>query len=116
MDEQESRMKDALAAISAENIRLRNAEVNLGAQFAAMQRLLSEMGDYFEDSSEKLVAVTKRALAESRATLIAARESEIAAVVRAAEAAEAAAESSADAALDLWAYSLGVKQAHPARP
>ncbi len=45
VNEEEARLNVALAGISAENVRLRNAQSNVSAQFAALQQLLSEMTD-----------------------------------------------------------------------
>ena len=115
VNEEEAKLHAALLAITSELSRLRDTQAKVSAQYAAVQRLLSEMTYYLSSNSESLVAMTKRTLLAATATRSAARESGMAAVVVAAESAVVAAESSADAALDLWAYSLGIKQAQPLR-
>ena len=115
VNEEEAKLHAALLAITSELSRLRDTQAKVSAQYAAVQRLLSEMTYYLSSNSESLVAMTKRTLLAATATRSAARESGMAAVVVAAESAVVAAESSADAALDLWAYSLGIKQAQPVR-
>lgn len=115
MNEEEAKLREALVAITSELSRLRDTQANVSAQYAAIERLLSEMTHYLSANSESLAAMTKRVLLAATATRIAAIESGIAAVVVSAESAVVAAELSADAALDLWAYSLGIKQAQPLR-
>ena len=115
VNEEEAKLHAALLAITSELSRLRDTQAKVSAQYAAVQRLLSEMTYYLSANSESLAAMTKRTLLAATATRSAARESGMAAVVVAAESAVVAAESSADAALDLWAYSLGIKQAQPLR-
>ena len=104
VNEEEAKLHAALLAITSELSRLRDTQAKVSAQYAAIERLLSEMTYYLSSNSESLVAMTKRTLLAATAT-----------VVVAAESAVVAAESSADAALDLWAYSLGIKQAQPLR-
>ena len=115
VNEEEAKLHAALLAITSELSRLRDTQAKVSAQYAAIERLLSEMTYYLSSNSESLVAMTKRTLLAATATRSAARESGMAAVVVAAESAVVAAELSADAALDLWAYSLGIKQAQPLR-
>ena len=115
MNEEEARLRAALLAITSEVSRLRDTQAKVSAQYAAIERLLSEMTHYVSANSESLVAMTKRVLLAATATRTVAIESGIAAVVGSAESAVVAAELSADAALDLWAYSLGIKQAQPLR-
>ena len=115
MNEEEAKLRAALLAITSEVSRLRDTQAKVSAQYAAIERLLSEMTHYVSANSESLVAMTKRVLLAATATRPVAIESGIAAVVGSAESAVVAAELSADAALDLWAYSLGIKQAQPLR-
>lgn len=115
MNEEEAKLRAALLAITSEVSRLRDTQAKVSAQYAAIERLLSEMTHYVSANSESLVAMTKRVLLAATATRTVAIESGIAAVVGSAESAVVAAELSADAALDLWAYSLGIKQAQPLR-
>ena len=115
MNEEEAKLRAALLAITSEVSRMRDTQAKVSAQYAAIERLLSEITHYVSANSESLVAMTKRVLLAATATRTVAIESGIAEVVGSAESAVVAAELSADAALDLWAYSLGIKQAQPLR-
>ena len=115
VNEEEAKLREVLLAMTSDLSRLRDTQAKVSAQYAAIERLLSEITHYVSANSESLVAMTKSTVLATTATRSVARESGIAAVVVAAESAVVAAESSADAALDLWAYSLGIKQAQPLR-